>query len=300
ADGPAGGRAPLLAIVSADAADGTDRDAVLDPRARCQGEPEHSAEHVAIARFVPQDAPDFGVDVRGNEGRYSGVMAREAEGEVILELFIGRECGCEDVLPAREDAEEPVGRLAEPNQAAGFGVRQAKEGRGVLDLRDKRLGGDEVGPGGLGERGGQISVSPDCAGIGGILCSSEIHHGPDSIHPQSQRSFHRSRLPIRVLLRPLHRYAIGARKLPELQALRAAYAVGRFTRVLRRGRRRFATLPPDHLDLPWFRRWHCPGAALLIFGSGSAVADRFPRLLFGRVRQVFGAFLVYDDGVPIL
>ena len=153
----AGDGAPLFAIVAADAADGADGDALLGPRAGGEGEAKHGAKNFGVARFAPEDAADFGIDVGGNESGDGGVVTGQTEGEVALELLFARKAGRQEVLPIGEDAEKTIGRETQFGEGGGLFELEAglEEGRGVLDLGDEGLRGNPLGPGvgGRGDRG---------------------------------------------------------------------------------------------------------------------------------------------------
>src|SRR5262249_35688971 len=121
----AGDRAPPLALMAADAAPGANPDAGFGPAPRGTAEPEPWAKPAGVARLAPENAADFGVDIRRDECRDGRMVAGEAEREVILKLLLRGEAAAQNVLPVGENSEEPVGRGAEFDQTRAFGSRKA-------------------------------------------------------------------------------------------------------------------------------------------------------------------------------
>ena len=141
--------APLFAVVAADAADGSDRDTVLCPSARFQREAQHGPQDFRVARFTPEDAANFGIDIGGHKCGDGRVVAGQAQSEIVLQLLPGIEGGALDVLPIGEDVQKAVAAVAEFDQATRFRGGQArlkKRGR-IADLRNERLRTDPPGPG---------------------------------------------------------------------------------------------------------------------------------------------------------
>jgi hypothetical protein len=69
------------------------------------------------------------------------MVTGQAEGEVVLQLLLGVEVGAQDILPIGKNAQETVGRVAEFDEAAGFGGGQPrfKEWGRAANLRDEHL-----------------------------------------------------------------------------------------------------------------------------------------------------------------
>jgi hypothetical protein len=154
--------APLFAVVAANAADGADGDAIFSPGARGESQAQHGSQYIGVARFAPDDAADFGIDIGRHERGDGSVVTGQAEGEVVLQLLLGVEVGAQDVLPIGENAQEAVGRVAEFDEAAGFGGGQPrfKEWGRAADLRDERLRADPLSPRGAGRFDGRADKLP--------------------------------------------------------------------------------------------------------------------------------------------
>src|SRR6185295_19919339 len=81
-------RAPMFAVMTADTANGADRDAVLCPGARREGKAQHGSQDVRVARFAPQNPTDLGIDIGGYERGDGRVMTSQAECKIPLELLL--------------------------------------------------------------------------------------------------------------------------------------------------------------------------------------------------------------------
>ncbi len=115
------------------------------------------------AGFAPGNAANFRIHIGGDESRHGGMVARQAQGEIILQLLFRRKAAAEEVLPTREDAQKALRRFAEFDQAARFrsGKSRLQEWRRIADLCDQRFRTDPVGPGsarGFQRRASQIPV----------------------------------------------------------------------------------------------------------------------------------------------
>jgi len=152
--------APLFAVVAANAADGADGDAIFSPGARGEGQAQHRPQYIGIARFAPDDAADFSIDIGRHERGDSRVVTGQAKGEVVLQLLLAVQVGPQNVLPIGENAQEAVGRVTEFDEAAAFGGGQLrfKEWGSAANLRDQRFRADPLTPrvaGWFDRRGGQ-------------------------------------------------------------------------------------------------------------------------------------------------
>src|SRR5450755_2755013 len=138
----------MLAVVTADTANGADRDAVLRPGARREGQPQHWSQNIRVTRFAPRDPSDFGVDISGHERTDGGMMTSQTQCEIILELLLGRKTGAQHVPPVGENSQKAVRRVAQFDQAASFDCGQPRfqEWGGAPDLRDQSLWGNPLGP----------------------------------------------------------------------------------------------------------------------------------------------------------
>ena len=118
--------APLLAVVPADAANRADRDAILRPKARIQGEAKHGPQDIGVARFTPHDAADLGIDIGRHERGDGRVMTSHAKREIILKLLLGCKAGAQDVPPTGENSPEAIRRAAEFDEPARLGLRELR------------------------------------------------------------------------------------------------------------------------------------------------------------------------------
>ena len=141
AEGAAEG-APMLAVVAAHGARLATRHLGLTPGTRIERQFQHRLQHFGVARFAPQDAANLGVDVGGDKRGDGGVMARQAEREVILQLLADRSCLAEHVAPVGENTQVAERSGAHLHQATGLdrGQQWVEKRRCVPHLRDQRLG----------------------------------------------------------------------------------------------------------------------------------------------------------------
>ncbi len=97
---------------------------------------QHGLQHFRIGRFTPRHAADFRVDIGGHERGDGGMMTGQAKSEIVLQLLGVVEIGPANILPACQDAEEPIRRSAHFDQPARLRRRHTslEKRRGVVNL----------------------------------------------------------------------------------------------------------------------------------------------------------------------